>query len=79
MHHPHVVKSPIINDHLKVKIDCHTEPQLVPNFLLQVFVRELHENLVSDTDDGRIKEVRYEENNIIISASSLHSLLPPQF
>ena len=30
MHHPQVVQSPIVNDYLKVKIDGHTEPQLVP-------------------------------------------------
>ena len=30
MHHPQVVQSPAVNDCLKVKIDGHTEPQLVP-------------------------------------------------
>ena len=29
MHNPKVVKSPIVNDFLKVKINGHTEPQLV--------------------------------------------------
>ena len=48
MYHPQVVQSPIVNDGLKVKIDGHTEPQLVPKFLLQVSIRELHNNLVSD-------------------------------
>ena len=55
MHHPQVVKSPIVNDCLKVKIDGHTEPQLVPNILLQVSVRELHNDLVSATIDGGLK------------------------
>ena len=43
MYHPQVVQSPIVNDCLMVKIYCHTELQLVPNFLLQVsvFVFEL--------------------------------------
>ena len=79
MHHPQVVQSPISNDCLKVKIDGHTEPQLVPKLLLQVSVRELHKNLVSDADNGAIKQSRYEENNIIISGYTLRSLLPPQF
>ena len=55
MHHPQVVQSPIINDCLKVKIDGHTELQLFTKHLFQVSVRELHNNLVSDVDNGGIK------------------------
>ena len=51
MNHPQVAKSPIINDCLKLKMDGHTEPQLVPKLLLQVSVRELYNNLVSDKVD----------------------------
>ena len=58
MHHPQVVQSPIANDCMKVKIDGHTEPQLVPKLLLQVSVRELHDNLVGDTYNGGLKEAR---------------------
>ena len=79
MHHPQVVQSPIANDFLKVKIDGHNEPQLVTKFLLKVSVRELNKNLVSDTDDGVLKESRDAENNIVISDSTLRSLLPTQF
>ena len=79
MHHPQAVKSPIFNGYLKVKIDGHIEPQLVPKMLLQVSVRELHNNLVSDADNGGLKEARYEDDNIIISDSTLRSILPPQF
>ena len=39
MHHPQVVQSPNVNDFLKVKIDGHTEPQLVPKLLLHVSIR----------------------------------------
>ena len=42
-------------------------------------VRELHNKLVSATKDGGIKEARDEDDNIIISDSTLSSLLPPQF
>ena len=54
--HTQVVKSPISNYCLKVMLDDQTEPQLVPNFLLRVSVRELHNSLVSDPNDGGIKK-----------------------
>ena len=79
MQHPQVVQSPIFNDCLKLKIDGPAELQLVPKLLLRVSVRELHNNLVSDVDNGGIKEERDEDDNIIISNSTLRSLLPPQF
>ena len=62
-----------------MNIDGHTEPQLAPNILLQVSVRELHNNFVSNTDDCGLKEARYEDDNFIISDFTLRSLLPPQF
>ena len=78
MHHPQVLQSPIVNDFLNVKTDGPTEPQLVTKLLLQVSSRELHNNIVSDTDNGALKEARDEDDNIIISDSILRSLLPPQ-
>ena len=77
--HPQVLQSPIVNNCMKVNIDGHTEPQLVPIFLLQVSVLELHNRCVSYPEDGGIKLTRDAENNIIISDSTLHSLLLPQF
>ena len=71
MHHPQVLQSPIVNDCLKVKIDGRTEPQPVPKLSLQVSVRELHNNLVSNTIDGGLKEAIEENDNIIISDSTL--------
>ena len=79
MYHPQAVQSPIVNDCLKVKIDGHTEPQLVPKVLFQVSIREIHNNLVINTIYGGLKEARDEDNNIIISDSTLRSLLTPQF
>ena len=79
MHHPQVVQSPTVNYCMKVKINGHNEPQLVSKLLLQVSARELHNNLVRDTDDGELKEARDAENNHTISDSTLCSLLPPQF
>ena len=75
-HYPQVIKSPISNDCLKVTFDDKTEPQLVQKLLLQVSVRELHNSLVSDLNDGGIKDARGEDDNIVISDYTLRSLLP---
>ena len=74
-HHPQVFQSPISNYCLKVMLDDQTEPQLVPKLLLQVSVREPHNSLVSDPNDGGIKYARDEDGNIVISYSTLRSLL----
>ena len=75
--HPQIVKCPVSNYCLKVIYDDHTEPQLVPKLLLQVYVRELHNSLVSDPNDGGLKDARDEDGNIIISDSTLRLMLPP--
>ena len=77
--HPQVVQLPISNDCLKVMLYDQSEPQLVPKMLLHVFVRELHNRLVSDPNDGGLKDSKEEDHKIIISCSTLRSLLPPQF
>ena len=59
-------------------LDDQTEPQLVPKNLIQVSVRELHNRLVSDINDGGLKYARDEDGKIIISDSTLLSILPPQ-
>ena len=41
-------------------------------------VRELHNSLVSDPNDGGLKDARDEDGKIIISDSTLRSLLPPK-
>ena len=41
-------------------------------------VRELHNSLVSEPNDGGLKDARDEDYNIIISDPTLRSLLPPQ-
>ena len=42
-------------------------------------VRELHNSLVSDPNDGGLKDARDEDGKIIISDLTLHLLLPPSF
>ena len=59
-------------------LDNQTEPLLVPKLLLQVSIRELHNSLVSDPNDGGLKDARDEYGKIIISDSTLRSLLPQQ-
>ena len=59
-------------------LDDQSEPQLVPKLLLQVSIRELHNSLVSDPNDGGLKDARDEYGKIIISDSTLRSLLPSQ-
>ena len=59
--------------------DVQTEPHLVPKLLLQLSVRELHNSLVIDPNDGSLKDARYEYDNIIIINSTLLLLLPPPF
>ena len=76
--HPQVVQSPISNDCLKAVLYDQTEPQLVPKLLIQVSVRELHNSLVSDPNDGGLKNARDEDGKIIISDSTLCLLLPLQ-
>ena len=76
--HPQVVQSTIYNDCLKVMLYDQTESQIIPKLLLQVSARELNNRLVSDTNDGGLKDARGEDDNIIISDSTLRSLLPPK-
>ena len=77
--HTQVVQSPISNDCLKIMFDDLTEPQLVPIFLLWLSVRELHNCLVSDTNDVGLKDDRDEYDKTIISDSTLRSLKTSQF
>ena len=76
--HIQVVQSPIYNYCLKFMFDDQKEPQLVPKLLLQVYVRELRNSLVSDPNEGGIKDARDEDDNIIISDYTLCSLLKPR-
>ena len=59
-------------------IDIHSEPQLIPKLLLQVSIQELHNSMVSPSEEVLLKEEIYSDNNIIISDSTLRSIIPPQ-
>ena len=50
LQHTQVVQFPTANDFLKVDIDGHYGPQLVPKLLLQMSFWELHNSMVSPPD-----------------------------
>ena len=58
--------------------DGQIEPQLVPKLLHRVSIRKLNNILVIDPNDCVLKYSRDEDDNIIISDSTLCSMLPPQ-
>ena len=70
MHHPQVLKSPIVNDCLEVNNDGHTEPELLPKLFVHMSIIELCNNLVSNTIYGGLKEAIDEGYNIIIGDSA---------
>ena len=72
------MKSPKAYDYIKLSIDVELETQLVPKLLLHLFFIELNNIMLILPEEGRLKEVRYAENYIIISDSNLHIILPPQ-
>ena len=74
--HPQVVQLPISNDCLEVMFDDQTEPQIVPKLLLQESVRELHNSLLSDPNDGGFKDARYEYVMLFFTGPSPLSILP---
>ena len=78
LQHPQVVQSPISNYFLKLSIYGQVEPHLVPKFSFQALVIELHNSILSTSEEGGIKKTRDADNNITISDSTLHNILPPQ-
>ena len=51
---------------------------MVTKFLLYVSARELDNSLVSDPNDGGLKEARDEEDGIVINYSTLRTFFPLQ-
>ena len=51
---------------------------MIPRLSLQLYIRELHNIIVSTPYEGSLKNARDEENNIIISYPTIHNILPPQ-
>ena len=59
-------------------LDDQIEHQPVPNIFPQVYAIELHNILLSDPNDVGLKDSMDEDDNIIISDSTLRLLLPPK-
>ena len=69
---------PTANYCLKLSIDVQSYTQLVPTFLLHVSVQELHNIIVSPSEEVLLNEEIDAYNNISISDSTLRNILPPQ-
>ena len=55
LHHPQVVQYTIKNDCIYAYIDINSKKQLIPKHLLQVSVLELHNIMVSPSEEGILK------------------------
>ena len=77
LNYPQGVQYPIENEWLKVYIDVQNEKQLVPKMLLKVSFREIQNSMESPPAEGGLKEERYKYNNISMSDSELHTIIPP--
>ena len=70
--------STIENYFLCVSIYGNSQKQLIPKVLLKFYVQNYHNRMVSPTEEGGLEEARDEDNNIIISDSTLQNILPTQ-
>ena len=77
MRHPSVFESPIKNDCVKINVPGEPEPVSVPKLLLACSIRELHNDLAKDPDNGGLAEAR-KDGKLIIGDSALRYLLPHQ-
>ena len=78
LQHPQVLQSTVDNGCLKLYIYGHSEPHLVPRFLLKVSAQEIPNIMVSPPEEGVLKEEIDSDNNITISDYTLISIMPPQ-
>ena len=79
--HPRVVQSPIASDTLLVRNAETGKKERVGKLLLEISVRELHNDLISTATGGLVDglpEARDAKGKVVISDTSLRYLLPPQ-
>ena len=55
-----------------------TKKAISERFLLQVYLRELHNIMLSLPEEGGLKESKDADNNIIIIDSTLRKIIKPQ-
>jgi hypothetical protein len=75
--HPHVINSPIAKDTLLVR-NKEGIKERVSKLLLEIPVRELHNDLILPPKDGGLAVARDVSGNVIISDTSLRRLLPTE-
>jgi hypothetical protein len=79
LNHPHVADSPTARDRLLMKDDPETGIKVrTGKILLEVSVRELHNNLLEPPANGGLSCARNAEGKVLISDTALRYLLPPQ-
>ena len=76
--HKHVVHSPISDDTVLVKNSESGQKERVPKLLLQVPVRELHNDLLMPANQGGLACARDIDGKVLISDTSLQKLLSKQ-
>ena len=72
------MQSPIENYCPYISIDDNPKKQSIPKLLLQVYIRELFNIMVSSTEQVGLEEASDEDNIIIIIDSTLQNIIPPQ-
>ena len=78
MNHPNVVESPITNETLLIHNLVTGQKERVSKLLLQISIRELHNDMLLPPDEGGFKEAWDETGNVRISDTALRALLPEQ-
>ena len=74
-----VRESPITRDTLLIADAGVGVKRIVPKLLMKCSMQQLHNELISSTDDGYLLGARHANtNDVIISDTMLHSLAPPQ-
>ena len=76
--HRDVIACPNGKDTLKIKMEGQKDPVLMEKLLIQISIRELHNDLVKPMSEGGFAGARDKEGNIIIGDTTLKRLLPPQ-
>ena len=77
VNHPHIVASPIVNDTLIVRNPITNIKERVGKLLLEIPVRELHNDLIEPIERGGLAEA-WKDGKVIISDISLRRLLPKE-
>ena len=75
--HSHVNILTITNNCVNINVPGKNENKSVPKSLLQISVRNLHNDMVRPVSQGGLSEARDRNNNIVISDYVLCYILPP--